>query len=825
MRQECINQVKQAAGRELTQAEIKGIEDRINAAHKRLAQNSPDWLAKTREERFTAAAKVAAEQLEHEAQLKKFRVAKTILARKQVDDFVAAYIKAGGRGGRLGALNRMVAFSADAQANFPSIESRFHSLSNYTVGRLLDQFSKAQGKKNFLWEEKSNIHDIIRAMFGEKVDNPEAKKTAEVWHETAEFLRRRFNAEGGQIGKLDNWALPQQHSQDRVAKAGPDQWIADIIGKLDRSKYVHEDGRRFTDKEMNKLLDQIHETIATGGMNKLSGSGAKVSSMLANRHADSRKLFFKDAQSWIDYQDKYGTHNLQDVMIEHIQRLSRDIASLETFGPNPDYMFRSLLNDYSSADARSDRANAYKVRHERNKTESLYNYVTGKTLPVGNRRLAESADFLRQWLISSRLGSALLSSFSDVGTMRLLAKVNNLPQMQLWNNTLRGFNPTDADFKRLARRSGLGLDSVLGEVNRFGMGTLSPSKARVLSNAVMRASGLNYWTDANKIGFGTTMMSAYGHLVKTVDRMDKLDPQDHKIARTKADQKTWDIWRMAEQEDWGGGNDTMLTPESIMRIDNKRLTDAGYKDPEGVKLRAMQSLLGAVIEEADLGVTTPGLRDQHWMTGRFQRGTVTGELGRSFMLFKSFPISFVMKHWARASAMDGRYGTAKYIASLMVSTTLLGALAYQAKQLSSGNNPDDMDTLTFWQNALLQGGGLGLYGDLLLSDHTRYGSGAFESLLGPVFGEMDDVIKILQGIPVNAVDGKPQQTGGDIVKLVKGLTPFGNLWYTKAVTNHMIFNQAQEWLSPGYLERSEARAKKQFNTSYWWAPHEMAPGS
>ncbi|HFZ9108564.1 TPA: hypothetical protein ACIPVM_000073 [Salmonella enterica subsp. diarizonae serovar 50:k:z35] len=825
MRQECIRQVTQAAGRALTQAEIKGIEDRISAAHKRLAQNNPDWLAKSREERFTAAAKVAAEQLEHEAQLKKFRVAKTILARKQVDDFVNEYIKAGGKGGRLGALNRMIAFKADAQANFPSIESRYKALSNYSVGRLFDQFSKAQGKNRLLWERKENIHEIIRAMFGEKVENPEARKTAEVWHETAEFLRRRFNAEGGQIGKLENWALPQQHSQEKVAKAGPDQWIADVIGKLDRSKYVHEDGRRFTDAEMKKLLDQIHETIATGGMNKLSDSGAKVSSMLANRHADSRKLFFKDAQSWIDYQEKYGTHNLQDIMTEHIQRLSRDIATLETFGPNPDYMFRSLLNDYSSADARNNRGKAQKVQHDRNDTENLYNYVSGKTLPVGNRRLAEYADFLRQWLISSRLGSALLSSFSDAGTMRLLGKVNNLPQMQLWGNTLRGFNPADADFKRLARRSGLGLDSVIGDINRFGMGTLAPSKARVLSNAVMRASGLNYWTDAHKTGFGTTMMSAYGHLVKTFDRMDKLDPQDHKIARTKADQKTWDIWRMAEQEDWGGGNDTMLTPESIMRIDNRKLADAGYKDPEGAKLRAMQSLLGAVLEETDLAVTTPGMRDQYWINGRFQRGTVTGELARSVMLFKSFPFSFIAKHWARASAMDGRSGVAKYMASLMVSTTLLGALAYQAKQLANGNNPDAMDTLTFWQQALLQGGGLGLYGDLLLSDHTRYGSGAFESFLGPVLGELDDVIKVLQGIPVNAVDGKPQQTGGDVVKLIKGLTPFGNLWYTKAVTNHLIFNQAQEWLSPGYLERSEARAKQQFHTSYWWAPHEMLPGS
>ncbi|HGB3909040.1 TPA: hypothetical protein ACIVLM_000302 [Salmonella enterica subsp. enterica serovar Birkenhead] len=824
MRQECIKQVTQAAGRALTQAEIKGIEDRISAAHKRLAQNNPQWLAKSREERFTAAAKVAAEQLEHEAQLKKFRVAKTILARKQVDDFVNEYIKAGGKGGRLGALNRMVAFKADAQANFPSIESRYKSLSNYTVGRLFDQFSKAQGKNRLLWENKESVHEIIRAMFGEKVANPEAKKTAEVWHETAEFLRRRFNAEGGQIGKLENWALPQQHNQDKVAKAGPDQWIADVIGKLDRSKYVHEDGRRFTDGEMNKLLDQIHETIATGGMNKLSDSGAKVSSMRANRHADSRKLFFKDAQSWIDYQAKYGTHNLQDIMLQHIQRLSRDIATLETFGPNPDYMFRSLLNDYSSADARSNRGKAQKVQHDRNDTENLYNYVSGKTLPVGNRRLAEYADFLRQWLISSKLGSALLSSFSDAGTMRLLGKVNNLPQMQLWGNTLRGFNPADADFKRLARRSGLGLDSVIGDINRFGMGALAPSKARVLSNAVMRASGLNYWTDAHKTGFGTTMMSAYGHLVKTFDRMDKLDPQDHKIARTKADQKTWDIWRMAEQEDWGSGNDTMLTPESIMRIDNRKLADAGYKDPEGAKLRAMQSLLGAVLEESDLAVTTPGMRDQYFINGQFRRGTVTGELARSVMLFKSFPISFARKHWARASAMDGRAGVAKYMASLMVSTTLLGALAYQAKQLANGNNPDDMDTLTFWQQALLQGGGLGLYGDFLLADHTRYGSGAFETFMGPVLGEIDDVIKILQGIPVNAVDGKPQQTGGDIVKLIKGLTPFGNLWYTKAVTNHLIFNQAQEWFSPGYLERSEARAKQQFNTSYWWAPHEMLPG-
>jgi hypothetical protein len=44
-------------------------------------------------------------------------------------------------------------------------------------------------------------------------------------------------------------------------------------------------------------------------------------------------------------------------------------------------------------------------------------------------------------------------------------------------------------------------------------------------------------------------------------------------------------------------------------------------------------------------------------------------------------------------------------------------------------------------------------------------------MLGPVAGLVDDVVKLGQGIPLNAVEGKPEQTGGDLVKLGKGLIP------------------------------------------------------
>lgn len=66
-------------------------------------------------------------------------------------------------------------------------------------------------------------------------------------------------------------------------------------------------------------------------------------------------------------------------------------------------------------------------------------------------------------------------------------------------------------------------------------------------------------------------------------------------------------------------------------------------------------------------------------------------------------------------------------------------------------------------------------------------------MLGPVAGLVDDVVKIAQGIPLNAVEGKSEQTGGDLVKLGKGLMPGANLWYLKAALDHMIFNQMQEY--------------------------------
>lgn len=823
MRQECINAVQQAAQRTLTAREIQNIEDRIYRNMRQLARNDPaSWRQMTDAERLRRAGQLAADELQQEAGLKRRRVALTIAARQRLDAFINGYQ---GTDGKLGALNRTIAFSADGKSNFLSVESRGKATRDYALSQIQEAFEAVDPRFFHLFEDEKGVRDLVFEIRGQDTGNVKAKKGAKAWADVTELLRRRFNDAGGDIGYLENWGIPQHHSMEKVGRATREQWVSDVIGKLDRKYYIKEDGQLMSDAEVTAFLGEAYNTIATGGLNKLSDSGMRLSGARANRGNSSRQIHFKDADSYLEYQRQYGDRSLWEVMVGHLEGISKDIALVETYGPNPDHVFRSILDEVTAETATANPQRTGQVKRLANSTENLYNFISGKTQPIANPHIAQWSDNIRNWLVASRLGSALLASFSDLGTMYLSAKVTNLPMNQLFRNQLEAMDPTNRTELARARRAGLAMESLLGSVNRWAMDNMGPSKSRWAATAVMRASGLTAWSDAHKRAYGVTMMGSLGEVVSRSPDLRSLDDADFRILKSKGiTEQDFSVWKLADQEDWGKGNNTMLTPESIMRIPDDAVKHLGA--PERVKFEAMRKLLGAVAEEVDMAVITPGAREQMITGGGLQRGTWKGELVRSVFLFKSFPISVVMRHWSRAMGMPSAGGRAAYIGAFIASTTILGALSQQLNDMASGRNPREMtgeDAPKFWLGALLKGGGLGLYGDFLLSDHTRYGGGALASMLGPVAGLVDDVVKLGQGIPLNAVEGKPEQTGGDLVKLGKGLIPGANLWYAKAALDHMIFNQLQEYFSPGYLRKVEQRSKKNFNQTYWWRPQDVTP--
>lgn len=823
MRQECINAVQQAASRRLTQQEIKNIEDRIYRNMRQLARNDPaSWRAMTDAERLRRAGQLAANELTNEAALKKRRVALTIAARQRLDAFIKTYQ---GKDGKLEALNRTIAFHADGKSNFLSVESRGKATRDYALSQIQEAFEAVDPRFFHLFEDEASVRDLVYEMRGQDTGNVRAKKGAKAWAGVTELLRQRFNDAGGDIGYLENWGIPQHHSMEKVGRVPQDKWVSDVIGKLDRKYYIKDDGQLMSDAELKTFLGEAYNTIATGGLNKLSDTGMRTSGARSNRGNASRQIHFKDADSYLEYQREYGDRSLWEVMVGHLEGISKDIALVETYGPNPDHVFRSILDEVTAEQATANPERTGRIKRLANSTENLYNFIAGKTQPIANPHIARWSDNIRNWMVASRLGSALLASFSDLGTMYMSAKVANIPMNRLFMNQLEAMNPANRTELARARRAGLAMESLLGSVNRWAMDNMGPSVSRWAATAVMRASGLTAWTDAHKRAYGVTMMGSLGEVVSRAPDLRSLDDADFRILKSKGITETdWSVWKLAQQEDWGKGNNTMLTPESIMRIPDSAVQHLG--SPERVKFEAMRKLLGAVTEEVDMAVITPGAREQVLTGGGLQRGTWKGELTRSVFLFKSFPISVVMRHWTRAMGMPSAGGRAAYIATFLASTTILGALSQQLNDMASGRNPRDMagkDAAKFWLGALLKGGGLGLYGDFLLSDHTRYGSGALASMLGPVAGLVDDVVKIGQGIPLNAVEGKNEQTGGDLVKLGKGLTPGANIWYLKAALDHMIFNQMQEYFSPGYLRKMEQRSKKEFNQTYWWRPQDVTP--
>jgi len=533
-------------------------------------------------------------------------------------------------------------------------------------------------------------------------------------------------------------------------------------------------------------------------------------------------VHFKSADDYLAYQASYGERTPYEVLLGHIAGVSKDIALVETFGPNPDHAFAMFRDRAYKTMAEADPGNLGKAERAAQQADNLYRMAAGKSLPVANPMVARFFDGLRNVMVASKLGSAVLSAISDEGTMRVAARVNNLPQMQLIRNELASFNPANRVEERLALRAGLAMNTIAHSLNRFGNEGLGAGWTSKVANTTLRLSGLNAMTDARRRAYGVTMMGAMGGVVRDHATLKALDAYDHRILLSKGvTPEEFAVWKLAQQEDWGGGNDTMLTPESIYRIPDAALVKLG--NPAALREQAATKLLGIVLEETDVAVIEPGIRERAMMMEGLQRGTLKGELTRSFFLFKSFPLSMVTKHWMRAMSEPTRGGRIAYFAELGATTTLLGLVALQASQVSQGKDPRDPTEWKTWAAAIAKGGALSIYGDFLFADHTQYGNSALATLAGPVAGLAEDAISLTLGAAQKAAEGKDPHEGANLLRVAKSNIPGANLWYARAALDHLVFHRLQEYLSPGYLARMRRRARKQFQTTYWWEPGQPAP--
>jgi hypothetical protein len=805
--------VSRAAGRALSDAEVKAIDDRMDATMRRLAQADPEgWRGKAIDQRVSEAATAAMQDLQAAAARKLANAQRQVVATAATQQRIA----------NLAAQHADRGASHALVADIENTQLYVEGVKRAAVSELMDLVDAATstqgatiGRKvlQFLFDAQNPdmTRDLVAEIFGNGkagTGNAIARAGAEAWLKTIEGMRTRFNAAGGDVGKLAYGYLPQAHDSARIRQAGAQKWAAQTLGLLDRRRYVREDGSRMNDGEVLQLLTAAHETLASDGLSKQVPGAFKGSGARANRGMDSRVLHFKDGESFLQYNRAYGLGSMYDAMVAHVGGMARDIALIERYGPNPNQQFR-LQNDIA---AQADQGGK---RVFGNKAEAYWDILTGVTSTPESARIALVGQTTRNIQTFGKLAGAVISSLTDLGSIMVTTGYNKLPYWDLLRNTIKGGTKEGKEF---AAAHGLIAESMINDLNRWAGENIRNDWSGRLANSTMRLSLMNAWTDTLRRGFSMTMQQGLGRLAgKKWADLTEWD-RTH-LQRKGIEEVDWEVVNAAQLTPYNGSQ--FLTPEAIAASGHPRANEVTAK------------VLGFITDESEYAVINPDMATkaiQSW--GGEQTGTIKGELARAVMQFKSFPIAMISRHWRRmldAPQVEGAPvlgNKLAYSAAMIISTTALGAIVFQVKQMLQGKDPVDMTKPKFWVRASAQGGGAGFVGDILLGDTTDSRS-PLDNLgklaLGPTFGSLADLYELTKGNADEALAGKDTHMGAEALRFGRSHLPLINLWYGRAALDHMLLHGVQENLSPGYLARQRQRAAKDWGQGYWWEPGDAAP--
>ncbi|MHA3051830.1 hypothetical protein [Acinetobacter sp. ANC 4640] len=826
MKEQCKSAVAAALGKtSLNAQESQLIEQRIRDAMRNLARKDIEtWRGLNETQRLTEAAKQVAADIKGQLERKKQILAQDILSQnKNIAALDHPTLSA------MDVVDRMIAPYGD-MSGIQSLDSKSRGIASIYRGELTNLWTNIKGAMG-VFTDKDLVERIVRERFGQDTGDALAKQISDKMGKVFETMRERFNRSGGDIGNLgDKFGLPQTHNLEKIAKAGKEQWINDVIPDQDRTMFVHQDGSLYSDQELKDLLDYAYDTIASDGANKTeigrqpTGGGT---SKVTSRHSESRVLHFKDADAWLRYQSKYGGMPFVDLIEAHVNGLSKDIAMVENLGSNPKNAMRILMDAAEKKDWQNkiDKETTNKTR---NRAQVMFDEFSGGNAPQ-SQVLANLGLAYRSMNVAAMLGGTTISSIADQATVAKTAWVHGMAYRQVFGELIHQLNPASKADREQARSLGLATEEMLGSIARWSDDGLTSvqGKSEVLArvssniaNQVMRISGLNALTAASKTAFTKMLMDKYGRLTRSKSWADLNELDRELLHGTGLNERAWEVMRLADPIEDTKGNQ-LMSSRSIYQIPDEKLKEFG--DPKKVRDEVATQLQAHLLDEQGMAVIEAGLRERTWATAGQKKGTPMGEIIKGVLQFKSFPTAYLMRHGSRAMAQPTLRGKVVYSVSLAAMMTLLGGLVVQLKEIANGNNPQPMwdsenpnVSMKFLSASAVAGGGLSVLGDVVKAGVDPTGRGISDFMVGPLGSDVKAVAGVTVGNAMQWYDGKDTNASNEAYKALKNKIPAQNLWYTKLVTNRLLFDNFQDAIAPGYREKVLRKAEREQNRTRWW---------
>jgi len=704
-----------------------------------------------------------------------------------------------------------------------------------TQRRVVNAMYELNQKKTYI-EELTGLEPPV------KETNPDILKLAKIMEEYSETIRLKLNDRGANIQKLWGYIVRQSHDpysiRDAAKKLGKnlDEMEADpnlkgsdinynknftawknfVLDKLDKERTFAgvDDIDQFMLFAYNSLVK--NENLKSDGAD--FSYGARATKDVAKSSKFKRVLHFKTADDWFDYNDVFGVGNLKESFFSGLQTAGRNIGIMDTLGTKPAENFEKIRKAVAKRMVMDKRDQNTVSSKQFNKFISV---VDGSIYTVENFGVAKYSAIARALSSMAKLGGATVSAAADIGLygseMRYQGK-SFLGGMFEALSSLAKIKNTKQK-KDIAEMLGFIADNTIYDIaGRYQVGDNLSKGFTKAQRFFFKVNLLSWWTNTLKEG---AMLGMANYFAKQKNlSFDSLNPQLKNLFKIyNIDSTKWNVIRKTAMEKADDGTEFINIGllDQISDADVKKITgidDLTAREIGIEKDKFKASVSGMLLDRSIYAVIEPDARVRATMTQGQLAGTAAGEALRFFFQFKAFPLSIVQKVLGRE--LDYFKGQNKEVqrgivglAAITVTSGLLGYLAMTIKDLLKGRSPRDPTKVKSVMAAFLQGGGLGIYGDVLFQE-TRSGGDILGQLAGPVPLTAFDLVQAIK----YGIRGEGGKAGRTAYRAVSQSIPFLNLFYLKTAFDYLIGYSIMETMSPGTLRRMENRMRRDYNQEF-----------
>lgn len=659
-----------------------------------------------------------------------------------------------------------------------------------------------------------------------------------------------INGEGAWIEDLRNHAFASSSDPDKMRKAGGVGWFDKGFNLKTKAVWVeHAFDAWDTTRMFGALPAQETKDILAGMYNGMVRGDhlefaqvetGEIMPNLAAKESAHRVAIYKSAEKMLEYNEKYGRFDPTDTWVNSLRQSSRNYGLMRVFGTRPKEGFANYMA-FLKNETMGSQAGVILESWDA-ALKNRYAFLSGEA----NRPVYGPWRSISNGIMSvQRLSKLGLTPFAMLQDNTTISRELSRQGASYWE--ANGSMITDyfqGDIGSAKRDiADLAHASLLADLHfnagRFDVGDATAGALARAEKYFFKYSGISAMTE-NKRQNAIRMMVRHWGMQEGKEFASLGEAETKMLQAYGVGDAEWKLLNTAPWHEAEGAK--YLTPDIADTLSDAAvesyLTERGVRADrlEGEsKLELLNrtrqdlaiSLHSYLADRGNYAVLEVGDKERAMLYGgndpSWRPGTLKGEAWRMLMQFKQFPTAMVTRGWL--ADIQGLSGQKRLtgITELIVSSTLFGMAANYLNQVAKFQDPNSQYRNQPAQAIIagfMRGGSGSIYGDFLFGEFSRFGRTAADTALGPALGQINTVAELWTDL-THPSKWKSGALGTAAI-FARGNLPFMNMILTKSAFDYLIYYRMMEYISPGYLERTERNLKEKQGIEFMLRPTQVA---